>query len=222
MNSRLHGAMSAALLAALVAGAAYTQAPLAATPPMGWNSWDCFGTTVTEAEVKANADYMAKHLKSHGWQYIVVDIQWSEQNPKTHGYRPERRPGDGRVRPPDPGPEPLSIVRGRQGLQAAGRLRAPARAEVRHPHHARHPAARGGGRSAGLQQRRKASARRQQGIRLPLEHRHVRRRRQPSREAGTTTIRSWDSTRPGASTSSRRTTCSGVARRATTARRSTP
>jgi alpha-galactosidase len=64
------------------------QIPLAPTPPMGWNSWDSFGTTITEDEVKANADYMAKNLKSHGWQYIVVDIQWSEQNPKTHGYRP--------------------------------------------------------------------------------------------------------------------------------------
>ncbi len=63
-------------------------AVLAATPPMGWNSWDCYGTTVTEAEVKANADYMAQHLKGHGWQYVVVDIQWSETNPKAHGYRP--------------------------------------------------------------------------------------------------------------------------------------
>lgn len=54
---------------------------------MGWNSWDCFGTGVTEAEVKANADYMAEHLKAHGWEYIVVDIQWSEPNPKSHGYR---------------------------------------------------------------------------------------------------------------------------------------
>jgi alpha-galactosidase len=60
---------------------------VATTPPMGWNSWDCYGTTVTEAEVKANADYMAKHLKQHGWRYIVVDIQWSEQHPKSHGYR---------------------------------------------------------------------------------------------------------------------------------------
>jgi hypothetical protein len=56
---------------------------------MGWNSWDCYGTTVTEAEVKANADYMAKNLKAHGWRYIVVDIQWSEPNPQAHGYRPD-------------------------------------------------------------------------------------------------------------------------------------
>ncbi|HTT64635.1 MAG TPA: glycoside hydrolase family 27 protein [Bryobacteraceae bacterium] len=61
---------------------------VAVTPPMGWNSWDCYGTTVTEAEVKANAGYMARHLKQHGWQYVVVDIQWSEPNARAHGYRP--------------------------------------------------------------------------------------------------------------------------------------
>ena len=58
----------------------------APTPPMGWNSWDCFGPTVTEAEVKANADYMASHLKEYGWQYIVVDIRWFVANDKAHGY----------------------------------------------------------------------------------------------------------------------------------------
>lgn len=58
----------------------------AATPPMGWNSWDCFGPTVTEAEVKANADYMATHLKPYGWNYIVVDIRWYVGNDKAHGY----------------------------------------------------------------------------------------------------------------------------------------
>ena len=40
----------------------------AATPPMGWNSWDVYGSSVTEAEVKANADYMAQNLKSLGWE----------------------------------------------------------------------------------------------------------------------------------------------------------
>ncbi len=58
----------------------------AATPPMGWNSWDCFGPTVTEAEVKANADYMAKYLKPYGWNYVVVDIRWYVGNDKAHGY----------------------------------------------------------------------------------------------------------------------------------------
>ena len=75
-----------AVFAILAAIPAYA-AGIAATPPMGWNSWDCYGTTVTEAEVKANADYMAKLLKPHGWQYVVIDIQWSEPNAQAHGYR---------------------------------------------------------------------------------------------------------------------------------------
>jgi hypothetical protein len=58
----------------------------AQTPPMGWNSWDCYGPTVTEQEVKANADYMAAHLKKYGWEYIVVDIRWFVENDKAGGY----------------------------------------------------------------------------------------------------------------------------------------
>ncbi len=58
----------------------------ALTPPMGWNSWDCYGSTVTEAEVKANTDYMAKNLKKYGWEYIVVDIRWFVENDKAGGY----------------------------------------------------------------------------------------------------------------------------------------
>lgn len=48
----------------------------ALTPPMGWNSYDYYDTTVNEAQVKANADYMAIHLKAFGWEYVVVDIEW--------------------------------------------------------------------------------------------------------------------------------------------------
>ena len=63
----------------------------ASTPPMGWNSWDCYGSTVTEDEVKANADYMASKLKSSGWEYIVVDIRWFVENDKAGGYN-EKNP----------------------------------------------------------------------------------------------------------------------------------
>lgn len=58
------------------------------TPPMGWNSWDCYGASVTESEVRGNADYMAQNLKEHGWEYIVVDIQWSEPGAVSDAYRP--------------------------------------------------------------------------------------------------------------------------------------
>ena len=51
----------------------------AKTPPMGWNSYDYYDTTVNEEQVKANADYMAKNLKKYGWEYIVVDIEWYAQ-----------------------------------------------------------------------------------------------------------------------------------------------
>lgn len=44
--------------------------------PMGWNSYDYYDTTITEEEVKANADFMAEHMKDAGWEYIVVDIAW--------------------------------------------------------------------------------------------------------------------------------------------------
>jgi hypothetical protein len=48
------------------------------TPPMGFNSWDCYGASVTESEILANAEYMARNLKMHGYEYVVVDIQWYE------------------------------------------------------------------------------------------------------------------------------------------------
>ena len=56
------------------------------TPPMGWNSWDCYGPTVVESEVRAHADYMAENLKEYGWEYIVVDIRWFVANDKAGGY----------------------------------------------------------------------------------------------------------------------------------------
>jgi len=46
-------------------------------PPMGWNSYDCFGWAVTEAEVMANARYMRDHLLPFGWDTVVVDFIWS-------------------------------------------------------------------------------------------------------------------------------------------------
>ena len=60
----------------------------AQTPPMGWNSWDCYGASVNEEAVRGNADYMAKNLKKYGWKYIVVDIQWSQSDPDGWNYRP--------------------------------------------------------------------------------------------------------------------------------------
>lgn len=58
---------------------------LLSTPPLGWNSWDGFGTTVNEEQVKSNAKWFEQHLKPYGWQYIVVDMEWFVTNPKPEG-----------------------------------------------------------------------------------------------------------------------------------------
>ncbi len=61
---------------------------IALDPPMGWNSWDCWGAAVTEDTVRANARYMAEHLKASGWEYVVVDIQWYQPTASSHAYEP--------------------------------------------------------------------------------------------------------------------------------------
>jgi alpha-galactosidase len=62
---------------------------VAATPPMGWNSWDCFGNSVTEAEVLANAEFLATEMAPSGWDTVVVDIQWHDPDATGTHYNPE-------------------------------------------------------------------------------------------------------------------------------------
>ena len=64
-------------------------------PPMGWNSYDYYDTTVNEAAVKANADYMAKYLKPYGWEYVVVDIEWYSYGAGTRRDEHQYIPFDG-------------------------------------------------------------------------------------------------------------------------------
>jgi hypothetical protein len=58
---------------------------LAQAPPMGWNSYDAFGASVTEQEFLENARYLKEKLLSHGWQYAVVDYRWSDADVLKHG-----------------------------------------------------------------------------------------------------------------------------------------
>jgi len=55
-------------------------------PPMGWNSWDCYGAGVTEDELLGNAEFMRDRLKQYGYQYVVCDIQWYEPATKGNVY----------------------------------------------------------------------------------------------------------------------------------------
>ena len=58
---------------------------------MGWNSWDSYAETISESDIKANAAWMAEHLKSYGWEYIVVDEGWyvTNHSTETNGGTPE-------------------------------------------------------------------------------------------------------------------------------------
>ncbi|WP_292939882.1 glycoside hydrolase family 27 protein [Mucilaginibacter sp. 44-25] len=50
---------------------------LALTPPMGWNSWNCWGLTVSDAKVRSSANAMInKGLVDYGWTYINIDDGW--------------------------------------------------------------------------------------------------------------------------------------------------
>lgn len=55
-------------------------------PPMGWNSWDSYLTTVSEKDVIANAEYMRDHLLRLGWDTVVVDASWFDSDAKSAGY----------------------------------------------------------------------------------------------------------------------------------------
>jgi alpha-galactosidase len=47
------------------------------TPPMGWNSWNCFGPNIDETKIRGAADAMVKTgLIDHGWTYINMDDRW--------------------------------------------------------------------------------------------------------------------------------------------------
>lgn len=63
------------------------RAALAPTPPMGWNSWNSFATTITEAQALENARIMAQKLLPSGYEVFTVDIQWYEPNANGYEYR---------------------------------------------------------------------------------------------------------------------------------------
>jgi alpha-galactosidase len=50
---------------------------LAATPPMGWNSWNLFAGKVNDADVRAAADAMVSSgMKDAGYIYVNIDDTW--------------------------------------------------------------------------------------------------------------------------------------------------
>ncbi|MCC4211255.1 glycoside hydrolase family 27 protein [Leeuwenhoekiella parthenopeia] len=78
-----------------------TEFELAATPPMGWNSFDAYDCRINEEEFKATVDYMAENLKEYGWEYAVIDYIWWHPNPGN--WDTPRRKGHPNIRYNDDG-----------------------------------------------------------------------------------------------------------------------
>lgn len=95
---------------------------LAPTPPMGWNSWDCWGTELDEAKALANADVMAERLRPFGYDVFTVDIQWYEAKSKGTQYTRDPDPAldeHGRLMP-TPAKWPSGFGRLKKHLDAHG------------------------------------------------------------------------------------------------------
>lgn len=70
------GAIAASFWGADVNAASNKRKKLAKTPPLGWNSFDCYGVYLHEEAAMANLESMAKKLKSSGYEYFVIDNGW--------------------------------------------------------------------------------------------------------------------------------------------------
>lgn len=58
----------------------------AATPPLGWNSWDSYGLRIDEKQFRDNVEALAKKLKPFGYSYAVIDEGWYMQNPELRSH----------------------------------------------------------------------------------------------------------------------------------------
>ncbi len=74
------------LMAVVASAGVVAQTPggatLAQTPPMGWNSWDSYGLTITEAQFRDNVRVLKSKLLPFGWNYAVIDEGWYFENPQ--------------------------------------------------------------------------------------------------------------------------------------------
>ena len=74
---------------------------IALTPPMGWNSWNCFGPKVSGDDIRRAADAMeSSGLAEHGWNTIVIDDFWANRPCETNDTRlmGAERDSDGTIR----------------------------------------------------------------------------------------------------------------------------
>ena len=66
----------------------YNHLSAAPTPPMGFNTWDCYGAAVNEEQFLNMARVQRDRLLPYGWEYAVIDIQWFEPTADSGNYHP--------------------------------------------------------------------------------------------------------------------------------------
>lgn len=58
---------------------------IALTPPMGWNSWNCWGLSVDDEKVRDAARMMNDKLHAYGWTYVNIDDGWEAKERTKQG-----------------------------------------------------------------------------------------------------------------------------------------
>src|SRR5580693_7667463 len=82
--SMLFAAFAVALLTPPPSQLAHAQTPVAATPPMGWNSWNFFAERVTDKDIRSAADQIvATGMKDAGYIYVNIDDTWEAERDAT-------------------------------------------------------------------------------------------------------------------------------------------
>jgi alpha-galactosidase len=106
-------------LATLAVGGKAQTASVAATPPMGWNSWDAYGLTITEPQFRDNVKVEREKLLPFGWTYAVIDEGWFFENPQDRD-TPDKLhyaiDGHGRY-VPVPARFPSAVMKGEEGAK---------------------------------------------------------------------------------------------------------
>lgn len=98
MNRSHHLTLFGCLLILAVAARALSAPITAAKPPMGWDSFDCYGVYLNEKEAMANLEAMARVLKPSGYKYFIVDNGWfGEYKLLPDGYPAEKFAHDVRL-----------------------------------------------------------------------------------------------------------------------------
>ena len=92
MNLIRNAGLAAAAALAIARPALAAEPMVAATPPMGWNSWNHFAAKIDDATVRAQADAMAANgMREAGYRYINIDDGWQGQRDPAGAIHPNDR-----------------------------------------------------------------------------------------------------------------------------------